>query len=563
MKIEPMQDYAATAGSFTLQLPRSFNFGRDVVDEQARRHDKPALIWCNEAGDERRFNFSDISRLSGQLANLLVRQGVRRGDRVVILLPRLPEWQISMVACMKIGAIPIPCIEMLTRNDVDYRVTHSGATAAITTPANTQKFDRCDALRVRVVVDNVAGRALPPLLPPLVPMPVTAGAESGHKHACWIPLSEAGQESEFFECADLQLDDAALLYYTSGSTGSPKGVLHASRGIYAWRLSAAWWQTLVEGDIKWCTADTGWAKAGTGILFGPWSRGSCVVFYDGKFDVNERLRLMEKYQVTVFCGPATEFRHLISAPVKDYDLSSLRLCVSAGESVNPDVVRQWRLLTGAQLLDGYGQTETLMTILNYPCMPVKPGSMGKPIPGTHFEVVGPLDEVLGDDEEGQLAMRLPHPQYMLGYWNDPQRTADATRRVNGVDYWLTGDLGYRDQDGYIFYTGRTDDIISSAGYRIGPTEVENALQEHPAVVESAVVASPDAERGEIVKAYIVLHEGIAPTDALIVDIQRHVKATTAPYKYPRQIEFVESLPKNPSGKLLRRVLRDQEFGIKR
>ena len=552
IKIEPMQDYAATVRSFSLELPRTFNFGRDVVDEQAARHDKPALIWCNEDGDERRFNFSDISRLSNQLANLLSTRGLCRGDRVVVLLPRLPEWQIAMVACMKIGAIPIPCIEMLTTQDVDYRVNHSGATAAITTPSNIHKFDHCEALGVCVAVDNVAGRA--------IPLPVRP--EAGWLDERWIPLSASQQESDQFECTDLQIDEAALLYYTSGSTGSPKGVLHASRGIFAWRLSAAWWQTLGERDTKWCTADTGWAKAGTGILFGPWSRGSCVLFYDGKFDVNERLRLMEKFKVTVFCGPATEFRHLVNAPVQDYDLSSLRLCVSAGESVNPDVVKKWKMLTGAQLLDGYGQTETLMTILNYPCLPVKPGSMGKPVPSTHFEVVGPLGAVLGDDEEGQLAMRLPHPQYMLGYWNDPQRTADATRCIDGVDYWLTGDLGYRDADGYIFYTGRTDDIISSAGYRIGPTEVENALQEHPAVVESAVVASPDEERGEVVKAYIVLHEDVEPSDALIAEIQQHVKATTAPYKYPRRIEFVESLPKNPSGKLLRRVLRDQEFSTK-
>ena len=549
MKLEPMQDYAATARTFQLELPATFNFGRDVVDAQAARHDKPALIWCNEAGDERRFSFSEIARASSQLANLLVRQGLARGDRVMVLLPRIPEWQIAMVACMKIGAIPIPCIEMLTPKDVRYRVLHSGAVGAITTLANVGKFDGLLNVATKVVVDNTAGHAL--------------NVADAVTNAQWTPLSLAQNEPETFACADLHIDEPALLYYTSGSTGSPKGVLHATRGIYAWRLSAAWWQTLVESDIKWWTADTGWAKAGTGILFGPWSRGSCVLFYDGRFDVTQRLQLMERYRVTVFCGPATEFRQLIGAPVADYDLSCLRLCVSAGESVNPDVVRQWKSLSGAPLLDGYGQTETLMTILNYPCLPVKPGSMGKPIPGSRFIVVGQAGEILGDDQEGQLAMQLPHPQYMLGYWNDPQRTADATRTIDGVDYWLTGDLGFRDADGYLFYTGRSDDIISSAGYRIGPTEVENALQEHPAIIESAVVASPDSERGELVKAYVVLHEGYAPSEALIADIQRHVKESTAPYKYPRKVEFVESLPKNPSGKLLRRVLRDREFGIAR
>lgn len=533
MNVEKMDDYGRLARTFSLRLPASFNFGRDIVDRQAERNDKPALVWCNEGGEERRFSFSDIRRQSNQRANLLTRQGLRKGARILVMLPRLPEWHISMVACLKLGAIPIPCIEMLTPKDIHYRVSDSGATAVITTAANTGKFGGCGELRTRVVV---------------------GGASPG-----WSAWMEAESESADFECAHMDIEDPALLYYTSGSSGNPKGVLHASRALYAWRLSAAWWQTLEEQDVKWCTSDTGWAKAGTGILFGPWSRGSCVLFHDGKFDAARRLALLAKYRVTVFCAPATEFRHLINAPVADYDLSALRLSVSAGESVNPEVVRRWRELTGAQLLDGYGQTETLMTVLNYPCMDVKPGSMGKPIPGTQFEIVSDDGRLLDDDQEGQLAMRLPNPQFMLGYWNAPQRTQDSIRRVNGTDYWLTGDLAVRDSDGYLFYAGRADDIISSAGYRIGPTEVENALIEHPAVVESAVVASPDPERGEIVKAFVVLRAGFDPSDKLIAELQKHVQKTTAPYKYPRQIAFVQGLPKNASGKLLRRVLRDQEY----
>lgn len=532
MQIRKMDDYARMARDFTLDLPASFNFGRDVVDAQAARNDKPALVWCNEAGEERRFLFSDISRQSNQLANLLTRLGLRKGDRILILMPRLPEWQISMVACLKIGAIPIPCIEMLTPKDIAYRVSDSGATGAISTAPNCSKFDGLP-LRTKVAI--------------------------GGTPAGWACFSDAAQEAEQFECAAMASEDPALLYYTSGSSGHPKGVLHACRALYAWRLSAAWWQTLDEDDVKWCTSDTGWAKAGTGILFGPWSRGSCVLFFDGKFDPVQRLRLLARYKVTVFCAPATEFRHLITAPVAEHDLSSLRLSVSAGESVNPEVVRRWHELTGAQLLDGYGQTETLMTVLNYPCMPVKPGSMGKPIPGSRFEILGEDGTLLGDGEEGQLAMQLPNPQFMLGYWNTPARTQEAIKRVGGIDYWLTGDLAIRDSEGYLFYTGRADDIISSAGYRIGPTEVENALIEHPAVVESAVVARPDQERGEIVKAFVVLRPGFQPSEKLVEELQRHVQKVTAPYKYPRQIEFVEALPKNASGKLLRRVLRDQEY----
>jgi acyl-coenzyme A synthetase/AMP-(fatty) acid ligase len=534
MSLHPMQDYAETARNFVLAIPETFNFGHDVVDAQAARRDKPALIWCNAQGQERHFNFSDIRRISNQYANLLTRHGLKKGDRVIVMLPRIPEWQLAIVACMKIGAIPIPCIEMLTSKDVEFRVKDSGAIAAITTSTNIDKFSRCDALTIRVSIEETMA-------------------------AQWLPLNLSEQESTDFSCAVLTSEEPALLYYTSGSSGHPKGVLHATRGIYTWRLSAAWWQTLVEDDIKWCTSDTGWAKAGTGILFGPWSRGSCVFFYDGKFDARERLQLLERYKISVFCAPATEFRHLVNENLAEVDLSVLRLSVSAGETVNPEIVHQWKALSGSELLDGYGQTETLMTVLNYPCLPVKPGSMGQPIPGTHFEILSDDNVILGPNQVGHLSMRLPNPQFMLGYWNNPKRTQESIRTIDDVDYWLTGDLSSRDEQGYLFYAGRSDDMISSAGYRIGPTEVENALIEHPAVTESAVVASPDAQRGEVVKAFVVLHPDYVPSEALVKTLQQHVQQHTAPYKYPRRIEFVASLPKNPSGKIMRRVLRDQEF----
>jgi acyl-coenzyme A synthetase/AMP-(fatty) acid ligase len=534
MRLNAMQNYAETERSFSLAIPETFNFGKDVVDAQAARHDKPALIWCNALGEERRFNFSDIRRISNQLANLLTKKGLKKGDCVIVMLPRIPEWQIALVACMKIGAIPIPCIEMLTAKDVAFRVQNSGAIAAITTAANTHKFDSCSSVAIRLSVEDT-------------------------KDPEWTSLSLSAKESSDFECAVLTAEEPALLFYTSGSSGQPKGVLHSTRGIYSWRLSAAWWQTLVEDDIKWCTADTGWAKAGTGILFGPWSQGSCVFFYDGKFDPRERLRLLAKYRITVFCAPATEFRHLVNESVATYDLNALRLSVSAGETVNPEIVHQWQACSGSSLLDGYGQTETLMTVLNYPCLPVKAGSMGQPIPGTHFEILSEENIRLGPNQVGHLVMRLPNPQFMLGYWNDPVRTRQNIRTIDEVDYWLTGDLASRDLEGYLFYAGRSDDMISSAGYRIGPTEVENALIEHPAVTESAVVASPDPERGEIVKAFVVLHRSYVPSEELVKALQQHVQRHTAPYKYPRQIEFVTSLPKNPSGKIMRRVLRDQEF----
>jgi acyl-coenzyme A synthetase/AMP-(fatty) acid ligase len=321
-------------------------------------------------------------------------------------------------------------------------------------------------------------------------------------------------------------------------------VTHAARALYAWRYASLLWHDLKPSDLKWCTADTGWSKAGTAILFGPWSCGAAVLFYQGQFDPRERLELLAKHRVTVFCAAATEFRRLVNEDLTPYDLSSLRLTVSAGETVNPEIVRRWREKSGVPLLDGYGQTETLMTVLNYPFLPVKPGSMGKPLPGLEATVL-----------DGQLAIRLPNPQMMLGYWNEPERTAAGKATVDGAEYWLTGDMVRRDEEGYLFYEGRADDIISSAGYRIGPMEVENALLEHPAVQESAAVGKPDAERGEIVKAFVVLKAGIAGTPQLAAELQAHVKQTTAPYKYPREIEFAAELPKNASGKLLRRVLR--------
>ncbi|HUG79433.1 MAG TPA: AMP-binding protein, partial [Burkholderiales bacterium] len=340
------------------------------------------------------------------------------------------------------------------------------------------------------------------------------------------------------------LEDPVAIYYTSGSSGNPKGVTHAARALYAWRYSSLYWHDLKPEDLMWCTADTGWSKAGTAILYGPWSCGAAVLFYSGRFDPRERLALLARHRVSVFCAAATEFRRLVSEDVSAHDLSRLRLAVSAGETVNPEIVRRWQALAGIPLLDAYGQTETLMTVCNYPFMPVKPGSMGRPLPGLEISIL-----------EGQLAIRLPNPQMMLGYWNEPERTRAAIARVGNAEYWLTGDMVRQDEDGYLFYEGRADDIIGSAGYRIGPMEVESALIEHPAVQESAAVGKPDPERGEIVKAFVVLNLGYAGTPELAAELQAHVRRTTAPYKYPREIEFVAELPKNASGKLLRRVLR--------
>jgi acyl-coenzyme A synthetase/AMP-(fatty) acid ligase len=422
---------------------------------------------------------------------------------------------------------------MLTAADLDYRVRDSGARAVICRDEQTGKLAGLEeCVDIRVSVGTVAGwRAFDDLLA----QPVTG-----------------------FKAAMVHAEDPAIMYYTSGSTGHPKGVLHASRGLYAWWVSACYWLDLDHGDIIWCTADTGWSKAGTSILFGPWARGACTFFYDGPFDPEERLRLLSAYRVNVYCAPATELARVAEQDTHAYDLSSLRQTVSAGEAVGSVIAEKWHSATGMPIHEAYGQTESLMIVLNYPGEPLKPGSMGRPSPGSWVDVIDKSGTVLPDGEEGEIALLTPNPQLMLGYWKQPERT--ATCFVDGPDgrWYCTGDRGMRDGDGYFWYKGRLDDIISSAGYRIGPMEVENVLLDHPAVADCAVVGKPDPQRGEIVKAYVVLRDAAQARDEMVALLQAHCKDNTAPYKYPREIEFVCDLPRTATGKIRRSELRERE-----
>ncbi len=528
-----MTDYAATARTFRWQVPETFNFAADVVDHLACTADGPALIWANAAGEERRFSFSDMARLTARFASALAARGVRKGDRVLVMLPRIPEWQVAMVGCLKLGAVPIPCIEMLTAKDIAYRVRHAGVRAVAARAEHAEKFA------------DVMGE---------VPVRLALGDAPGFE-----PLAEAlAAGDEAFAPVEVAADDPAVLYYTSGSTGQPKGVLHAARGLYAWRGSAIHWLDLRRGDTIWCTADTGWSKAGTSILFGPWSCGAASFFYDGPFDPKQRLRLLEKYGVTVYCAPGTELFRVVDAGVAEHDLSRLRHTVSSGETLNPAVAARWQKATGIPILEAYGQTETLMTLLNYPCVPTREGSMGKPLPGLDLAIIDDTGRRLPPGAEGDIALLAPNPQMMLGYLDDPERTASAYVEGPEGRWFVTGDLGMVDADGYFYHRGRNDDVINSAGYRIGPSEVENALLDHPAVQECAAVAAPHDERGEIVKAFVVLRAGFVGDAALVAALQDHVKRVTAPYKYPRAIAFIDELPKTMTGKVQRKVLRDLE-----
>ncbi|WP_028714522.1 acyl-CoA synthetase [Paracoccus sp. J55] len=529
-----MQDYEATRGSFSWKVPERFNFATDVVDRFAGEGDGMALIWANAEGEERSFRFSDISAASRRAAAALAARGIGKGDVVLIMTPRIPEWQIAMVACLRIGAVAIPCIEMLTAKDLAFRIDHAGVKGVICRLSHAAKFDGLlSAAPARLSIGGAA-----------------PGFDDWDTALANAPADIAP--------AEVMADDPAVLYYTSGSTGMPKGVLHAARGLYAWRGSAEFWLDLGPGDIIWCTADVGWSKAGTSILFGPWSMGACSFFFDGPFDPAERLRLLAKYRVTVYCAPGTELFRVVDEEIAAHDLTSLRHTVSSGETLNPVVADRWRQRTGIPILEAYGQTETLMTLLNYPCKEVRDGSMGLPMPGLDLDVIDDDGLRLPACAEGEIAIRLPVPQMMLGYLHDDERTRAAI--VEGPDgrWFLTGDRGERDADGYFYYRGRRDDVISSSGYRIGPTEVENALLDHPAILECAVIGKPDQHRGEIVKAFVVLRDARELTEQLVGEIQEHVKASTAPYKYPREIEAVPELPKTQTGKIQRKALRDLE-----
>ena len=529
-----MPDYESAHQDFKWDIPETFNFGTDVVDQWAADPDRLALVWCNRAGAEARYTYADMARLTSQFANLMTARGVRKGDRVLVMLPRIPAWQIAMVGCLKMGLVPIPCVTMLTASDIAYRIKDASAVAVVTTAENTDKIADGYDLKARISVGG--------------------GAE-------WLDFESAlDEQPDNFDPPRIAAEDPAILYYTSGSTGKPKGVLHASRAIFTWRVSAWYWLTLTESDIIWCTADTGWSKAGTSILFGPWSTGSTVLFYDGPFDPGHRFELLTKYGVSVFCAAATELRQLILQDVSGYNLDRLRLTVSAGESVNPEVVMRWEEITGSLLLDGYGQTETLMTILNYPPMRLKPGSMGRPQPGTDAAIAAEdRNAFLEPNQVGRLLIKCPNPQIMLGYWKAPEMTTNSRITINDDEWFVTGDSAYQDEDGYLFYNGRDDDVINSAGYRIGPMEVENALMEHPAVMECAAVGSPDEERGEVVKAFIILSNSYEGSDDLVKELQKFAKSVTAPYKYPRRVAFVDTLPKTVTGKIQRRKLRDAEY----
>ncbi len=539
-----MTDYEETRRNFRLVVPENFNYTRDVVGAWAKREpDKVALVAVDPTGENRRqFSFADMWRASNRVANALSGLGIGSGERAFVMLPRIPEWYEVLLGMFRHGTVPMPATILCTPRDIEYRVTRSEATVAVTDAEGATKveevLDRCPTLKHLIVIDE----RLP--------------------SASWMTyrgILEHASEAEP-DGRPTSKDDPLLIYFTSGTVAYPKMVLHTHASCGAGHeITARFWQDLTPADLHWTISDTGWAKAAWGKLFGQWKMGAAIFLWDqrGKFDPELGLRVLERSGVTTFCAPPTLFRSFVLLDLPRFDLSRVRHSVSAGEPLNPEVIKVWKEATGTTIHDGYGQTETVNIVANYPCVPIKPGSMGKPTPTFDVDIVDDDGNRLGVGEEGHIAVRTD-PERPIGlmkeYWKDEEATASVFR-----DGWYyTGDRGARDEDGYLWFVGRADDVIISASYRIGPFEVESALVEHVAVAESAVVAKPDPERSSIVKAFVVLTVGHQPSDELVKELQDHVKKVTAPYKYPREIEFVSELPKTISGKIRRVELRERE-----
>ena len=540
-----MENYEETYQNFVLEVPEHFNFAFDVVDRWAEDHTKLALISVDPTGEHaQKHTFWEMKVLSNKFANLLLRLGLKKGERAFIMVPRLPQWYIAVLGMIKLGVVPMPATTLCTPHDIEFRLNRAEATIAITDLENASKIEEvvanCPSLKHILLVD---------------------GSKRG-----WINWQdEEATMSAHLETGErTRSDDPLLLYFTSGTVGPPKMVLHtqASYAI-AHTTTAKFWQDIRSTDVQWALSDTGWAKMAYGKLFGQWTQGSTILQHNarGRFDPDLTLRIIQNYGVTTFCAPPTAYRMMVLQDLSSYDLSNLRHCTGAGEPLNPEVMKVWEDGTGLTIYDGYGQTETVLLVGNYPCLPVKPGSMGKPMPGYHVAIVDDDGKELPTGEEGQIAVKVkPHrPVGILKeYWKDPE----AMDAAFYGDWYFTGDKAYMDEDGYFWFVGRADDVIISAGYRIGPFEVESAIIEHPAVAESAVVASPDELRGNIVKAFVILAPGYIPSDELTQSIQEHVQHVTAPFKYPRAIEYVSELPKTISGKIRRVELREQELRTK-
>ena len=523
-----------TLRAISFDAPKNFNFAYDVVDEFAKTEpSRKAMIWVADDGSDRIFTFKDISLLSNQVANFFTDMGVKRGDRVMLILRRHYEFWLSIVALHKIGAIAIPATDQLKKKDVVYRIEKAGVTTIVCTADGTISGEVEKAASEKSVKNLII-----------------AGNKDG-----WTSFSKAYEYPTEFERRETDIDDIMLMYFTSGTTSYPKMAAHTYSYALAHFVTAKWWHCVKKDGIHFTVAETGWGKAVWGKLYGQWLCGACVFTFDfSKFDQDRVLRMIEKYKITTFCAPPTIYRFLIKADLSHYDLSSLVYATTAGEAVNPEVVTRFKEATGLTLMEGFGQTETTLTVANLKGMTPKLGSMGKPTPQYKLALLNSDGTMTPNGEVGEICIDISSGK-PFGLFKEYYLSPDITAEAMHDGYYHTGDMAWRDEDGYLYYVGRTDDLIKSSGYRIGPFEIESVLMEHPSVLECAVTGAPDPVRGQVVKATIVLAKGFVASDELKKEIQTYVKNATAPYKYPRIIDFVEELPKTISGKIKRTELR--------
>lgn len=532
--------------NYHVNVPKDFNFAYDVLDELAiKKPNAHAMVWCNDKGEDHIFTFLELKELSCRCAAMFSSYGIVKGDFVMATLKRHYEYWICALALHRIGAVLIPATHLLKAKDFAYRFT-SAHVKVLVTDGEEELLNEID--------EACAHHAEVPQLKFVV-----NGKRDGYIDFHTALKAAPADFPRPTGDKATKSTDKFLMYFTSGTTGMPKMVLHDCSYPLGHIITAKFWQTLAENDLHFTVADTGWGKASWGKFYGQWLCESAflVYDYDSKFQPTDLLDVIARYKVTVFCAPPTIFRFLIKEDLSKYDLSSLRHCCIAGEPLNPEVFNKWREYTGLSLMEGYGQTEMACVVANFAGVKPRPGSMGKPAPDYCPKVLDENHQETEVGEEGEICIRVAEHQpvgLFMGYYGDQQRMDTIVH-----DGWYhTGDMAWRDEDGYFWFVGRSDDVIKSSGYRIGPFEVESALIEHPAVLETAITAVPDPVRGQIVKATVVLAKGYAPSDELKKELQDFVKRTTAPYKYPRVIEFVASLPKTISGKIRRVEIRDTD-----
>lgn len=528
---------------FTLRVPERFHFAYDVVDEYARLSpQKRAMIWCDVKGNEREFTFGDISRLSDKAANVFRAHGLKKGDPVLLMLKRRWQYWIAAVGLLKVGCVLIPATAQLQKKDIVYRVQAAGARAAICVEE--------PEVRERVLASARECETLKALF-------TLCGAEGFFNFDAEVDAApETWEKPE-----DLpRNDDIMLMYFTSGTTGMPKMAVHSWTYPIAQTVTAYYWHNLGDEDIHIAVADTGWAKAGWGKLYGQWICGATLFVYDfDRFVAADMLQMISKHHVTSFCAPPTVYRFMIKEDLAQYDLSALRWANCAGEPLNPEVYDQFFRQTGVKIHEGFGQSETTPLLMTTKWMEPKAGSTGRPSPAYDVALVDENGNDVEDGVEGEIVVRLNHGR-PAGLFLEYYRNREQTDAVFYDRMYHTGDMAWRDVDGYFYFIGRGDDVIKSSGYRIGPFEVESALLTHPAVLECAVTAVPHPDRGQVVKATVVLvkNRGYEPSDELKKELQTHVKRVTAPYKYPRIVEFVDELPKTVSGKIQRKLIRGRD-----